>query len=183
MKAWQVGVVMMGITGLALAAKSKPKAEEVLSLAPKAPIEDTAKSPLGCRDLGYRYDLNTLSIQPHTATENQSLYFFYNQRSQPVRLYHMLGDKTARSTYLNHTIEPHQWAALATGLPELKYLCAVNADKDNLGNMVNCQDSIKVCEFARVRFGLNNRGNYWIVKGNTRNGAVAEVVHYGIIPQ
>jgi len=183
MNRWQLGLLVLSLSGLAMAAKVKTAEDNPENLAPKVVIEDNGKSPLGCRDLGYHYALNSLVITPHTATENQSLYFFYNQRSQPVRLYHMLGDKTGRSTFLNHTIEPHQWAALATGLPELKYLCATHADKDNLGTMVPCQDSIKVCEFARVRFGLNNRGNYWIVKGNTRNGAVAEVVHYGIIPQ
>jgi hypothetical protein len=146
-------------------------------------VEDTSKNPLGCRDVGYAYDLDTLQILPHSVGDKQSLYFFYNNLSQPVKLYHMVGDNAGHSTFLNHTIRPRQWAALATGEPKLKYLCAIKAEGSSLGNMVSCKDSIKVCEFARTRFGLNNKGNFWIVQGNTRAGAVSEVVHYGIIPQ
>jgi hypothetical protein len=146
-------------------------------------VEDTSKNPLGCRDVGYAYDLDTLQILPHSVGDKQSLYFFYNNLSQPVKLYHMVGDNTGHATFLNHTIRPKQWAALATGEPKVKYMCAIKAEGSNLGNMVSCKDSIKVCEFARTRFGLNNKGNFWIVQGNTRAGAVSEVVHYGIIPQ
>ena len=95
----------------------------------------------------------------------------------------MVGDNTAHSTFLNHTMRPKQWAVLATGEPIVKYMCAIKAEGSNLGTMVSCKNTVKVCEFARTRFGLNNRGNFWIVQGNTRAGAVSEVVHYGIIPQ
>jgi len=146
-------------------------------------VEDTSRRPLGCRDLGYNYLLDTLEIQPHAVGDKQSLYFFYNELSQPVKLYHMVGDNTAHSTFLNHTIAPKQWAVLATGQSKVKYLCALHADDGSLGTMTSCKQSIKVCEFARVKFGLNNRGNFWVVQGNTRAGAVSEVVQYGIIPQ
>ena len=36
---------------------------------------------------------------------------------------------------------------------------------------------------ARVKYGLNNKGNYWLVGSNTSGGAVNEVLHYGIIPR
>jgi hypothetical protein len=180
-----LGLCILANTAFAEKAKESVS-EQVATQQPPGlltPIEDTSKSPLGCRNLGYQYRLNTLLIQPHNAGENQSLYFFYNRLSQPVKLYHLVGDNTSHSTFLNHTIEPRQWAVLATGEHAVKYLCATHADKDNLGTMISCENSIKVCEFARVKFGLNNRGNFWIVKGNTRAGAVSEVVHYGIIPQ
>jgi hypothetical protein len=178
MKPWCLITLMSVLTTPVLAAKVEPP-----STPAPVVIEDTAKSPLGCRDLGYEYRLNTLVLKPHREDANPSLYFFYNRLSQPVKLYHLVGDKTGQTTFLNHTVQPRQWAALAIGQTDYKYLCAIHADKDNLGDMINCQDSIKVCEFAKVKFGLNNRGSFWIVKGNTRAGAVSEVVHYGIIPQ
>jgi|LauGreDrversion4_2_1035121.scaffolds.fasta_scaffold296384_2 hypothetical protein len=160
------------------------KNKEVIVNAPaQEKLEDTSKSPLGCRDVGYRYQLGTIDLQPHSVGDKQSLYFFYNHLAQPVKLYHMLGDNTLHATFLNHTIAPKQWAVLATGLEDVKYMCAIHAEDGSLGTITPCQDSIKICEFARVKFGLNNKGNFWIVKGNTRAGAVSEVVHYGIIPQ
>ena len=146
-------------------------------------LEDDAKRPLGCKDVGYRYTLNTLEVLPGAAGDNQSLYFFYNHLNTPLKMYHMLGEKTRHEIFLNHTIPPHQWAALATGEENLKYICAVDDSQKGLGKLIECQHAVKVCEYAKVKFGLNNRGNFWIVKGNTRQGAVAEVVHYGIIPQ
>jgi hypothetical protein len=182
MNRWCFITLMFALSGNSMGAEPPSPGPSPQPNAPKI-IEDTSKSPLGCRDLGYQYRLNTIVLQPHREDANPSLYFFYNRLSQPVKLYHMLGDKTGHTTFLNHTIAPKQWASLATGQASVKYLCAIHADKDNLGDMINCAESIKVCEFARVKFGLNNRGNFWIVKGNTRAGAVSEVVHYGIIPQ
>jgi hypothetical protein len=180
----RLSVICLGIIATKVFSENpaQPPAGVAPAIAPTV-IEDTSKSPLGCRNSGYQYRLNTLLLQPHNAGENQSLYFFYNRLAQPVKLYHLVGDNTSHSTFLNHTIEPRQWAVLATGEHAVKYLCAIHSDKENLGTMISCENSIKVCEFARVKFGLNNRGNFWIVKGNTRVGAVSEVVHYGIIPQ
>jgi len=145
--------------------------------------EEMARNPLGCRNVGYQYQLNTVQILPHQEGEPQSLYFFYNSTLQPLKLYQMSGDRAMFTTSLSHTIPPRQWAALATGVKDLKFLCAVNPSDNHLGKIVSCRETLKVCEFSKTRFGLNNKGNYWVSPGNTRGGAVAEVVYYGIIPQ
>jgi len=176
-------LLLLACIALPLCAKNNSK--EASAVAAVAPVvaEDDAKRPLGCKDVGYRYTLNTLEVLPGAEGDNQSLYFFYNHLTTPLKLYQMLGEKTRHQIFLNHTIPPHQWAALATGEENLKYICAVSDNQKDLGKVIECKDAVKVCEYARVKFGLNNRGNFWIVKGNSRQGAVAEVVHYGIIPQ
>ena len=65
----------------------------------------------------------------------------------------------------------------------MKYICTVHDGKSSHGRIVDCANSLKVCEYARVKYGMNNRGNYWLVQGNTRSGAIREVVYYGIIPR
>lgn len=146
--------------------------------------DDESKAPLGCRDQGYQFELNVLSIKPNTqAPDRQSLYFVFNRLNQPINLHHMLGEKSTRSTYLNHTIRPQQWAVLATNEPALHYICTLDDGKSAYGRVVACADSVKVCEYARVTFGLNNRGNYWFLNSNTRGGAVHDVLRYGIIPR
>jgi hypothetical protein len=151
---------------------------------------DPAKYPLGCRNTGHDYVLNIMRLN-HLSDPNeigqeeggQALYFVYNSTKQPLYLNQMLRDDSTRSTYLNHMILPQQWAVLATNQKELRYICSVNAGKSKYGQVVNCQNSLKVCEYVRVKFGLNNRGNFWIGESTNRGTAVGNVVRYGIIPR
>lgn len=144
---------------------------------------DESKSPLGCRDLGYQFKLNVLEILPEATGDRQSLYFVFNRLNRPVSLTQMLGDNSTRSVPLNHVISARQWSVLATGESALKYICAVDATAASRGKIVNCSESVKVCEYARVKFGLNNRGNYWFLNSSSSSSAVSDVLHYGIIPR
>lgn len=146
-------------------------------------IFDESKSPLGCRDQGYQYKLNILKIEPEAPGDKQSLYFLFNRLNRPVSLYQMLGDESVRSMPLNHVINGQQWSVLSTNESQLKYICTVEDPSSAHGKVVSCADSIKVCEYARVKYGLNNRGNYWFSSSTNRNRAVADVLHYGIIPR
>ena len=149
-------------------------------------VTDDSRNPLGCLDVGYRFDLRVLYLSPEEAGDRQSLYFIFNRLPEEVTLYQMLKDESTRSMPLNHGIHAGQWAVLSTGEKQLKYACAVRdakEDKSGYGKVVDCADSVKVCEFARVKYGMNNRGNFWLVNSNTRGGAVQEVLRYGIIPR
>lgn len=151
---------------------------------------DPAKYPLGCRDAGHDYFLNIVRLM-HVSDPNeigqeqggQALFFLYNRTKQPLFLNQMLRDDSTRSAYLNHKILPQQWAVLATNQKEVRYICSVNPGKAKYGQVVNCQDSLKVCEYVRVKFGMNNRGNFWIGDSTNRGAAVGSVVRYGIIPR
>ena len=146
-------------------------------------IFDESKSPLGCRDQGYQYKINVLQIEPEAQGDRQSLYFLYNRMNKPVNLYQMLGDNSVRSMPLNHVINGGQWSVLSTSQKQMKYICTVDDTASKHGKVVSCADAIKVCEYARVKYGLNNRGNYWFSSSTNRNRAVADVLHYGIIPR
>jgi hypothetical protein len=154
-----------------------------LSNVSQAAITDESKSPLGCRDQGYRFKLDTLRIEPEATGERQSLYFIFNKLNQPVSLYQMLDEESSHSLALNHLVNPRLWSVLATSEKELKYICAIGATATQRGKIVNCADSLKVCEYARVKFGLNNRGNYWFFNSSSSGIAVRDVLHYGIIPR
>lgn len=156
----------------------------------EAQYSDPAKYPLGCRNTGHDYLWNIVRLN-HVSDPNeigqeeggQALYFFYNRTKHPLYLSQMLRDDSTRSTYLNHMILPQQWAVLATNQKEVRYICSINPNKAKYGKVVNCQDSLKVCEYVRVKFGLNNRGNFWIAESTNRGTAVGQVVRYGIIPR
>lgn len=147
-----------------------------------AAVKDESRNPIGCIDTGYEFDMETLHLLPHDAGANQSLYFLYNPLGKKVTLYQMRDDESSRTMYLNHAINAGQWAVLSTTEPKVKYICTVDDAKSPYGKIVDCEQSLRICEYTKVKYGMNNRGNYWLVNSNTRNGAVAEVVRYGIIP-
>lgn len=146
-------------------------------------FQSKIRSPLGCKNVGYEYQLNTLTFLPESVGARQSLYFVYNKLGKSINLYQMLKSSSTRNTFLNQTIRPNKWSVLATGEKQLKYICTVSDGKSKYGRVVDCSQSLKVCEYARVKFGLNNRGNYWLGSGTTRGSAVGSVVRYGIIPR
>jgi hypothetical protein len=163
-------VILMVLTGFGYAATG-----------PVTEKED--KYPLGCKDIGYQFELKTLTLLPEQAGERQSLYFVFNALPTNINLYQMRKGDSTRTLYLNHVIHARQWAVLSTSEKELKYICTVDQEKLTYGKVVDCAQSIKVCEYARVKYGMNNQGNYWLVNSNTNGGAVREVLHYGIIPR
>ncbi len=141
------------------------------------------RSPLGCKDVGYAFDLNVLKILPESVGDSQSLYFIYNRTKTPINLYQMRRQtESSQSVYLNHTIPAGRWAVLSSS-EEMKYICTVHDGKQSYGQITDCENALKVCEYARVKYGMNNRGNYWLANGNTRGGAVRQVIYYGIIPR
>ncbi len=144
--------------------------------------EKETRYPIGCRPVGYEESLKVLSLFPGKEGALQSMYFFYNKLPQTVSLYQMRDKDSEYSTRYNHSIRGNSWAVLAVGEPQVKFICSLGDGKKEYGQILDCAQTIKVCEYVNVKFGLNNKGNYWIVDSNTRNGAVNEVVHYGIIP-
>lgn len=143
---------------------------------------EDSSNPTGCRDVGYQFDLKTLQFLPEKAGARQSMYFIYNKRGETVNLYQMRGNEGTRSLYLNHVISQKQWGVLSTNEKKLKFICTVNDPAFHYGRIVDCADSLQVCEYTNVKYGLNNKGNYWLVNSNTKNEAVRSVVRYGIIP-
>ncbi len=144
--------------------------------------KDSDRYPLGCYNEGYKFDLKILNFYPGEVGKNQSMYFLYNKLTRPINLFQMRAEDSSRSLFLNHAINPRQWAVFSTNEKQVKFICTVPDGKSYYGQVVDCGDSVKVCEYTNVRYGLNNRGNYWIVSSNTRGGAIRDVIHYGIIP-
>lgn len=143
--------------------------------------EDT-RNPIGCRDIGYTFDLKTLTLLPYDDGTGNSLYFIRNKLTKPVTLFQMRDEDSARSVYFNHKIDGNYWSVLASSEKKMKYICTVEEGKSPFGKIVDCGESLQVCEYNHVKFGLNNRGNYWLANSRTKNDAVRAVVRYGIIP-
>ena len=144
-------------------------------------MEREDKNPLGCRDLGYQFKLKTLDLIPPEPEGTPSLYFMFNQTSKPLLLSQMRTQDDSDAISINHVIPPQQWAVLAMDHQHVKYACSVMDGKTTYGQVTDCSQAVKVCDFARVKYGMNNRGNFWMVSGNNKNGALREVTVYGVI--
>jgi hypothetical protein len=144
--------------------------------------KDDNRAPIGCRDEGYKFDLEALHLLAGSNGEHQSMYLLRNQSNHQLNLFHMRGEESSRSMFLNHVIGPNEWGILSTGEKKVKFICTIPDKKSPYGQVVDCAANLLVCEYTNVRYGLNNRGNFWLNNSSTRNGAVSAVVHYGIIP-
>lgn len=158
----------------------------LLSLTTSAAFAKTdageSRLPTGCKPVGYKQSLKVLSLLPGEQGMVQSMYFIFNKLPQTVSLYEMRDKESEFTARLTHSINTNSWAVLAAGEPEIKFACALGDGKSAYGNIVDCAEAVTVCEYVNVKFGMNNKGNFWIVNSNTRNGAINEVVRYGIIP-
>ena len=181
-KTLMCALLFIGPHGLIAAAK--PVNGQPLTAADRAlKIEkEESRSPIGCKDLGYTFDLKTLYIESDSEEAKQSLYFIYNRSPHSIDLFQMRGEESARSMFLNHRVGAKQWAVLSTSHKHMRYVCAIAEGKSPYGKIVDCGNTLKVCQYNNVRYGMNNQGNYWLVNSSTRTGAVNAVVHYGIIP-
>lgn len=175
-------IILFGVLSAPIQAahhkKDKGDTEQVDSVDNK----DAARFPIGCRPVGYKERLKIISLFPGKEGALQSMFFFFNKLPETVSLYQMRDKDSEYSTRYNHTIKGNSWAVLATGEPLVKFICTLGDGKASYGKIIDCAETVKICEYVHVKFGLNNKGNFWIVDSNTRNGAVSEVVHYGIIP-
>lgn len=179
------GMILLSLTLLSLLFAIPSQAAQLMKdkvSAEKKAKKEAERFPIGCRPVGYQKRLKVLSLFPGKEGALQSMYFFYNKLPETVSLYQMRGEESEYTTRFNHIIKANSWAVLASGEPLVKFICTLGDGKSSYGKIVDCAKTVKVCEYVNVKFGLNNKGNLWIVDSNSRNGAVSEVVHYGIIP-
>lgn len=146
------------------------------------PEANEGRLPTGCKPVGFKQSLKVLSLLPGEQGAVQSMYFIFNKLPQSVNLYEMRDKESEFTARLTHSINGNSWAVLAASEPEIKFACALGDGKSGYGKIVDCAETVTVCEYVNVKFGMNNKGNFWIVNSNTRNGAIHEVVRYGIIP-
>ncbi|MBA2655686.1 MAG: endopeptidase IV [Tatlockia sp.] len=140
------------------------------------------RPPIGCRETGFKFELQALHLLPALAGQKQSMYLFHNELGQTLNLYQMRSEESSHSTFLNHVIGPKEWGVFSTSEKQVRFICTTPDKKTPYGRVVDCGQSLLICEYTNVRYGLNNRGDFWLVNSNSRNSAVNSVVHYGIIP-
>lgn len=139
------------------------------------------KLPRGCMQEGYNFDYRMLYLHPQSAGGHDSVYFLFNQSGQGVTLRMMSGEKKPNVSLFNNRINARAWGVFSTDMKKVRFICTVRSNKFAYGEVVDCAKHLKVCEFSDVKYGQNNRGNYWMVSSSTRNGAVRRAIRYGVL--
>ena len=136
--------------------------------------------PAGCRQVAHDFKLNVLTLYPPAAGQRHSMYFLHNTNSKTIKLHQQLPDDE-NNVPMNESINANKWAVLSSDVKELKFICTEKVWRKPHGKIINCGDTLRVCEYTNVKYGLNNQGNYWAVSNISKRGAMRAVNRQGIL--
>tara|TARA_B110000908_G_C10215283_1_gene432497 strand:+ start:196 stop:747 length:552 start_codon:yes stop_codon:yes gene_type:complete len=137
--------------------------------------------PRGCHNEGYSFHHKALTLLPSKAGNNDSVYFVYNNSGSTINLYQLKSANAHMGLNINNKIRAYSWGVYSSDEDLVRFACSIeNSDYDH-GQLVDCQERLDVCEYTHVKYGLNNRGNYWMSRSNTRGGALRRVNRLGVL--
>lgn len=137
--------------------------------------------PTGCQTIGYQFVHGLLTLTPVTEEHPQAVFFIHNASNKDVKLLQVRDGKEPYTMYNNISISPNQWAVYATDEQLTKFICLNNSKEITAGAILDCKDLLKICEFPKVVFSLNNRGNYWATTNRPMNEAVRAIIRQGVL--
>lgn len=155
------------VIGLANAAKAKKR--------PSKPY------PTGCETVGFSYEHGALLLASNTKATPQSMYFIHNVSKRSIEFHQARDGSHPYIMHSHTTLRPNQWAAYATDQTETKFICTTASKKKYQGRVLDCKKLLKICQYPKVKFALNNRGNYWATTNKTKNSAVRTVIRQGTL--
>ena len=141
----------------------------------------TVEMPRGCLQEGFTFHHRALTLLPAKAGSQDSVYFMYNKSNRPINLYQLKGANEHMGLNINNQIKPHQWGVYSSDEDQVRFACSVPSTKYKKGELVDCQERISLCEFTKVKYGLNNRGNYWMASSTSKSGAIRRSIIIGVL--
>lgn len=134
-----------------------------------------ATFPKGCEVTGFNYTNGNLILNEKG---QQSYYLIQNRSNIQIELErHETGD-VFMSPPLHAIIDPMNWGAFASDVPNLNFKCYQHIDENTAA--VDCREVLEVCQYPRVKFALSNMGNYWIASNRSQYDVIQESVAKGI---
>ena len=137
--------------------------------------------PRGCHDDGYDYHHKALTLLPAKAGNNDSVYFVYNRSDSTINLYQLKAANEHMGLNINNKIRPYSWGVYSSDESLVRFACTKPSALYDHGKLVDCKSALKVCEYIHVKYGLNNRGNYWMSRSSSKNSALRRVNRIGVL--
>lgn len=155
--------------------------------AKKASVKDPTKEPVqayptGCSPIGFKFSNGVLVLAPvHKAeAQQQVIYFIQNKSKQDILFTDQRDSNLPYIMHNNNSLKSNLWAVFAAD-SKTKFICSKTDKAQTVQSILDCEDLVKVCEYANVKFALNNRGNYWATSNMSMSEAIREIVHQGIL--
>lgn len=138
--------------------------------------------PTGCKQVGYGFANGVLVLTPYhkNIDQKQVIYFIQNISKQEIVFSDQRDGNTPYIMHNDNTLKPDQWGVYAADVTT-KFMCSNKDKTQTLQSIVDCENTVKVCEYANVKFAPNNRGNYWATTDMSMSGAVTEIIHQGVL--
>lgn len=131
--------------------------------------------PRGCEAKGFAFQDNYLIMNE---SGRQSFFLIQNKSEDTIEMQRIETRQVFISPPLVVKIEPANWAAFASDVPNFHFRCYLKKE-DNL-SQTDCKQVLDICEYPRVRFALSNMGNYWVSSNKSQEQVINEAVAKGI---
>lgn len=152
-------------------------------------IKKELRFPRGCSQTGYEYNNFSLVLNNKKYVRERAIYFIHNLSNKTIEFRQEQSGEEPYVIQSRISLKPGTWAAFSANENNVRFMCIASAkDESKVGpitgpnnNVMDCKSSLDICEYANVKFGDNNGGNYWVTTNNTRGGAVHVVLYNGIL--
>jgi hypothetical protein len=137
--------------------------------------------PVGCKPIGYKFDLYNVIFTPSTKKYLQTVYFIRNKSNRTIQLLQANDGSDPYIINIDGNIKPYRWSVLSVSENKIKYICTNYDKRKNKHRVISCQNALQICEFPHTRFGTNHRGTYWLTLNKSRRSAINATRFHGIL--
>ena len=161
-QAWSIQIVLFLIATFLILFECEAQAAE-------------SQFPLGCKISGFGFKDGKLVLKQETAQATQTVYFIHNMAEHAVHLHYIKDPHAFMSPSWSTDISGDNWSAFAPDKDGVTFRCKSNDSK------IDCQEKLEVCQFAKAKFALSNKGDYWVASNKTQDAVVHAAVQKGIL--
>lgn len=142
--------------------------------------KDNVKLPVGCKKVGYKFDLFNVIFKPSFEKRSQAIYFIHNISGRQIYLHEAGADDGPYIMHLNGTIDTAHWSVFALSKKTMKFNCAYFDRSKKMHEVTSCKNALAICQFPRAKFGPNQHGTYWVLYNATRKEAMGITKEHGV---
>jgi hypothetical protein len=139
-------------------------------------IEKT-RFPMGCRDMGFRFENNQLILHQIPEGLVQTVYLMHNRAPFSVTLW--VDPPSRFYPDYEKTIKPDAWVAFARDLSEVIFHC--KAKESQADETIDCSEAIEICNYNNAKFPDSNFGTYWITNSKNQSDTINSVIKKGVL--
>lgn len=133
--------------------------------------------PRGCEVTGYGFSQPFLVLNEKG---QQAFYLLQNRTSYTIELEHYETHKEVfMSPSLATQVAANHWAAFASDVDNFYFKCYRKINNETR-TLIDCRDTLEVCQYPRAKFALSNMGNYWVSTDKPLSQVITDASRKGI---